>query len=91
MKLNELIPEKGSRKARKRLGRGVASGSGKTAGRGTKGQKSRSGGGVPGDRRSNCHRMTAFLTKTLPSAHPADNIVQLTLQRMYGKIKNNNG
>ena len=46
MKLNELAPEKGSRKARKRLGRGVASGSGKTAGRGTKGQKSRSGGGV---------------------------------------------
>jgi large subunit ribosomal protein L15 len=46
MKLNELSPEKGSRKARKRLGRGVASGTGKTAGRGTKGQKSRSGGGV---------------------------------------------
>ena len=46
MKLNELAPEKGSRKARKRLGRGVASGTGKTAGRGTKGQKSRSGGGV---------------------------------------------
>lgn len=46
MKLNELAPAKGSRKARKRLGRGVASGSGKTAGRGTKGQRSRSGGGV---------------------------------------------
>jgi len=46
MKLNELAPEKGSRKARKRLGRGVASGTGKTAGRGTKGQRSRSGGGV---------------------------------------------
>jgi large subunit ribosomal protein L15 len=46
MKLNELAPEKGSRKPRKRLGRGVASGTGKTAGRGTKGHKSRSGGGV---------------------------------------------
>ena len=46
MKLNELTPEKGSRKPRKRLGRGVASGTGKTAGRGTKGHKSRSGGGV---------------------------------------------
>lgn len=46
MKLNELAPAKGSRKARKRLGRGVASGSGKTAGRGTKGQRARSGGGV---------------------------------------------
>ena len=46
MKLNELSPGKGSRKPRKRLGRGVASGTGKTAGRGTKGHKSRSGGGV---------------------------------------------
>ncbi|MBU4258565.1 MAG: 50S ribosomal protein L15 [Desulfobacteraceae bacterium] len=46
MKLNELSPAKGSRKSRKRLGRGVGSGTGKTAGRGTKGQNSRSGGGV---------------------------------------------
>ena len=46
MKLHELSPAKGSYKARKRLGRGVASGQGKTAGRGTKGQGSRSGGGV---------------------------------------------
>ena len=46
MKLSELSPAEGSRKARKRLGRGVGSGSGKTAGRGTKGQNSRSGGGV---------------------------------------------
>ena len=46
MKLNELLPANGSRRPRKRLGRGVGSGNGKTAGRGTKGQKSRSGGGV---------------------------------------------
>lgn len=46
MKLNELSPAKGSRRPRKRLGRGVGSGKGKTAGRGTKGQNSRSGGGV---------------------------------------------
>jgi large subunit ribosomal protein L15 len=46
MKLSELSPAEGSRKTRKRLGRGVGSGSGKTAGRGTKGQNSRSGGGV---------------------------------------------
>ena len=46
MKLNELSPADGSRSARKRLGRGVASGTGKTAGRGQKGHKSRSGGGV---------------------------------------------
>ena len=46
MKLHELSPPNGSRKSRKRLGRGVGSGKGKTAGRGTKGQNSRSGGGV---------------------------------------------
>lgn len=46
MKLNELSPPDGSRKARKRLGRGVGSGTGTTAGRGTKGQNSRSGGRV---------------------------------------------
>ena len=46
MKLNELSPAEGSVKARKRLGRGVGSGWGKTSGRGTKGFKSRSGGNV---------------------------------------------
>ncbi|MEJ2656953.1 MAG: 50S ribosomal protein L15 [Desulfobacterales bacterium] len=46
MKLNELLPPDGSRKSRKRVGRGVGSGHGKTAGRGTKGHNSRSGGGV---------------------------------------------
>lgn len=46
MKLNDLSPPKGSRRVRRRLGRGVGSGSGKTCGRGTKGYNSRSGGGV---------------------------------------------
>jgi large subunit ribosomal protein L15 len=46
MKLNELLPPDGSRETRKRLGRGVGSGQGKTAGRGSKGHNSRSGGGV---------------------------------------------
>jgi large subunit ribosomal protein L15 len=43
MKLHELSPAKGSRKPRKRIGRGPGSGTGKTSGRGEKGQKSRSG------------------------------------------------
>jgi large subunit ribosomal protein L15 len=43
MKLNELKPAPGSRSPRKRVGRGTGSGTGKTAGRGHKGQKSRSG------------------------------------------------
>ena len=46
MKLNTLSPAEGSNKAGKRVGRGIGSGLGKTAGRGHKGQKSRSGGGV---------------------------------------------
>ncbi|CAN2040957.1 50S ribosomal subunit protein L15 [Candidatus Magnetomoraceae bacterium gMMP-15] len=46
MNLSELSCPKGSRRPRKRAGRGVGSGLGKTAGRGTKGQNSRSGGGV---------------------------------------------
>jgi len=46
MTLNELLPPEGSRGTRKRVGRGVGSGQGKTAGRGTKGHNSRSGGGV---------------------------------------------
>jgi large subunit ribosomal protein L15 len=46
MKLHELSPPAKSRKSDKRLGRGVGSGRGKTAGRGTKGYNSRSGGGV---------------------------------------------
>ncbi len=46
MKLNELRPAEGSKKEAFRVGRGHGSGNGKTAGRGHKGQKARSGGGV---------------------------------------------
>ncbi|MBQ6297846.1 MAG: 50S ribosomal protein L15 [Selenomonadaceae bacterium] len=46
MKLHELKPAEGARKDKTRLGRGTGSGCGKTSGRGHKGQKSRSGGGV---------------------------------------------
>lgn len=46
MKLHELKPNQGSKKSRKRVGRGIAAGQGKTAGRGTKGQNARSGGGT---------------------------------------------
>lgn len=45
MKLHDLRPNSGSKKKRKRVGRGIAAGQGKTAGRGTKGQGARSGGG----------------------------------------------
>lgn len=46
MKINELSPAPGARKAPKRLGRGIGSGLGKTSGKGHKGQWARSGGGV---------------------------------------------
>jgi large subunit ribosomal protein L15 len=45
MKLNDLRPNPGSKKNRKRVGRGISAGQGKTAGRGTKGQNSRAGAG----------------------------------------------
>jgi len=45
MKLHDLRPNSGAKKKRKRVGRGIAAGQGKTAGRGTKGQGARSGGG----------------------------------------------
>lgn len=45
MKLHQLVPNPGSKKNRKRVGRGISAGQGKTAGRGTKGQGARSGEG----------------------------------------------
>jgi large subunit ribosomal protein L15 len=48
MKLNEVTDNEGALKRRKRLGRGIGSGSGKTAGRGVKGQKARSGVAING-------------------------------------------
>ena len=47
MKLHDLRPAKGAHRARKRVGRGIAAGGGKTAGRGTKGQKARAGAAIP--------------------------------------------
>jgi large subunit ribosomal protein L15 len=47
MKLHDLQPADGSRRPRVRVGRGIAAGKGKTAGRGTKGQKARAGGSIP--------------------------------------------
>jgi large subunit ribosomal protein L15 len=47
MQLHDLKPNKGAHKDRNRVGRGIAAGQGKTAGRGMKGQNARAGGGVP--------------------------------------------
>ena len=48
MRQHELRAPTGARKARRRVGRGISSGQGKTAGKGTKGQLARSGPGIPG-------------------------------------------
>jgi len=48
VKLHDLAPAPGSTKRRTRVGRGIAAGKGKTAGRGTKGQKARAGASIPG-------------------------------------------
>ena len=47
MKLHDLQPAPGSHRAKTRVGRGISAGKGKTAGRGTKGQKARAGGSIP--------------------------------------------
>lgn len=47
MKIHDLVPQKGSRKDLRRVGRGTGAGQGKTAGKGTKGQLARSGPGLP--------------------------------------------
>ncbi len=64
MIINELKPAEGSKKAPKRLGRGIGSGTGKTAGKGHKGQWARSGGGV----RPGFEGQIFGLTRRLPKA-----------------------
>ncbi len=64
MIINELKPAEGSKKAPKRLGRGIGSGTGKTAGKGSKGQWARSGGGV----RPGFEGQIFGLTRRLPKA-----------------------
>ncbi|ASB51552.1 50S ribosomal protein L15 [Bacillus velezensis] len=69
MKLHELKPSEGSRKVRNRVGRGIGSGNGKTAGKGHKGQNARSGGGVrPGFEGDKCLYSNVFLNAVLQTS-----------------------
>ena len=80
MQLNDLRPNKGAKKARKRIGRGNASGHGTTAGRGTKGQLSRSGGvKVLGD-----GELTKKLTVKVDKVSPA---AQAKIEAAGGKVE----
>jgi large subunit ribosomal protein L15 len=73
MKLNELKDRPGAREARKRVGRGLGSGLGKTAGRGGKGQTARSGGAKPGSKAARCRSIAgcpsaASTSRTAPAS-----------------------
>ena len=82
MRLNTLSPAPGSRKDAKRVGRGIGSGVGKTAGRGHKGQKSRSGGSVkPGFEGGQMP-----LQKRLPKYGFSSRIARTTAQVRLGEL-----
>ncbi len=82
MRLNTLSPAPGSRKNAKRVGRGIGSGFGKTAGRGHKGQKSRSGGTVkPGFEGGQMP-----LQKRLPKYGFTSRISRVTAQIRLGEL-----
>jgi large subunit ribosomal protein L15 len=82
MRLNTLSPAPGSRKDAKRVGRGIGSGLGKTAGRGHKGQKSRSGGRV----RPGFEGGQMPLQKRLPKYGFTSRISRTTAQIRLGEL-----
>lgn len=82
MRLNSLSPAPGAKKATKRVGRGIGSGVGKTAGRGHKGQKARSGGKV----RPGFEGGQMPLQKRLPKFGFASRMARTTAQIRLGEL-----
>ena len=82
MRLNSLSPAPGSRRKAKRVGRGIGSGNGKTAGRGHKGQKSRTGGTV----RPGFEGGQMPLQKRLPKYGFSSRISRTTAQIRVGEL-----
>ena len=82
MRLNTLSPAPGAKKDAKRVGRGIGSGTGKTAGRGHKGQKSRSGGSV----RPGFEGGQMPLQKRLPKYGFTSRISRTTAQVRLGEL-----
>jgi len=82
MRLNTLSPAPGSRKNARRVGRGIGSGHGKTAGRGHKGQKSRTGGKV----RAGFEGGQMPLQKRLPKYGFTSRIARTTAQVRLGEL-----
>ena len=87
MRLNSLSPAPGAKKDAKRVGRGIGSGTGKTAGRGHKGQKSRSGGSV----RPGFEGGQMPLQKRLPKYGFTSRIARTTAQVRLGELNAVNG
>ena len=82
MRLNSLSPAPGAKKNPKRVGRGIGSGTGKTAGRGHKGQKARSGGGI----RPGFEGGQMPLQKRLPKYGFSSRISRTTAQIRLGEL-----
>lgn len=82
MRLNSLSPAPGAKKDPKRVGRGIGSGTGKTAGRGHKGQKARSGGGI----RPGFEGGQMPLQKRLPKYGFSSRISRTTAQIRLGEL-----
>jgi large subunit ribosomal protein L15 len=82
MRLNSLSPAPGAKKNAKRVGRGIGSGTGKTAGRGHKGQKARSGGGI----RPGFEGGQMPLQKRLPKYGFSSRISRTTAQIRLGEL-----
>ena len=82
MRLNSLSPAPGAKKDPKRVGRGIGSGTGKTAGRGHKGQKARSGGGI----RAGFEGGQMPLQKRLPKYGFSSRISRTTAQIRLGEL-----
>jgi large subunit ribosomal protein L15 len=87
MRLNSLSPTPGAKKNAKRVGRGIGSGTGKTAGRGHKGQKSRSGGSV----RPGFEGGQMPLQKRLPKYGFTSRIARTTAQIRLGELNTIDG
>jgi large subunit ribosomal protein L15 len=87
MRLNSLSPAPGSKKSPKRVGRGIGSGTGKTAGRGHKGQKARSGGGI----RPGFEGGQMPLQKRLPKYGFSSRISRTTAQIRLGELNSIEG
>ena len=87
MRLNTINPSRGSRKNAKRVGRGIGSGFGKTAGRGHKGLKSRSGGKV----KAGFEGGQMPLQKRLPKFGFSSRISRLTAQVRLGELNSIHG